>query len=224
MELEVCADAQAAAERGAALILAETDAAITARGQALIAVSGGHTPWAMLQALARHGPDWSRIIIFQVDERDCPVNDDSRNLKHLRDNLPQKARIEAMPVEAGEAGADQYAARLVTVAGEPPVLDVIHLGLGPDGHTASLVPGDPVLEVRDRDVAWTQPYQEHRRMTLTYPVLDRARLAFWLVAGEEKRDALQRLLAEDPGIPAGRVRAARRLVIADSAAAHKTTS
>lgn len=219
MQLEVCADAAAAAERGAELIFARVGKAIAARGQALIAVSGGHTPWAMLGALARLGPDWSRILVFQVDERACPADDDSRNLKHLKETLPAEAHIVAMPVELNEPCPVEYGASLTEAAGEPPVLDVVHLGLGPDGHTASLVPGDPVLEVRDRYAAWTQPYQGHRRMTLTYPVLDHARFVFWLVTGEEKREALRRLLAGDTEIPAGRVRAAHRLVIADRSAA-----
>ncbi|MGH8426669.1 MAG: 6-phosphogluconolactonase [Gammaproteobacteria bacterium] len=223
MKLEICTDADAAAERGAETMFDEIHVAIEARGRALIAVSGGHTPWAMLKSLGKRNLPWDRIVFFQVDERECSADDDSRNLKHLKEALPDLARIEAMPVEAGETGASDYAESLAAVAGKPPVLDVVHLGLGPDGHTASLVPGDPVLEVHDRDVAWTQPYQNHRRMTLTYPVLNRARLVFWLVAGEEKRDALGRLMAADQDIPAGRVQAAKRLVIADATAAGRSS-
>src|SRR5262249_13701926 len=136
-----------------------------------LAVSGGHTPWLMLRALAGEDVPWSALDVFQVDERVAPDGDPDRNLTHLRESLLDKARIHAMPVEAGdlEAAAAEYARAL------PQAFDLVHLGLGPDGHTASLVPGDPVLGVADRDVALTGPYQGRRRMTLTYPVLDRAR-------------------------------------------------
>lgn len=219
MKLEVTASPQAAAARGAALIAAEVGTAVAARGGACIAVSGGHTPWAMLRALARLDVPWAQTTVFQVDERDCDANDNDRNIKYLKECLPKKAQIVAMPVEDGDAGADAYARRLAEAAGAPAVLDLVHLGLGPDGHTASLVPGDSVLAVRDRDVAWTAPYQGHRRMTLTYPALDRARLCMWLVTGREKRAALARLLGGDRSIPAARVATARRIVIADAAAA-----
>ena len=117
---------------------------------------------------------------------------------------------QAPPVQRAAA---RYAASL------PPSLDLVHLGLGPDGHTASLLPGDPVLDVRDRLVAVTREYEGRRRMTLTYPALDSAREVVWLVAGASKRDALAKLLARDESIPAARVAAARQLVVADAAAA-----
>ena len=115
--------------------------------------------------------------------------------------------------------AKQYAATLAKIAGSPPVLDLIHLGLGPDGHTASLVPGDPVLQVSDADVAVTGIYQGRRRITLTYPLLNRARRILWLVTGSEKAGMLVRLRNSDPSIPAGRVNPERALVLADQAAA-----
>jgi 6-phosphogluconolactonase/glucosamine-6-phosphate isomerase/deaminase len=119
-----------------------------------------------------------------------------------------------MPVEASdlERAAADYAASL------PASFDAIHLGLGDDGHTASLVPGDAVLGVTDRDVAVTDVYMGRRRMTLTYPVLDRAAQLLWLVTGPEKAGPLARLLAHDPSIPAGRVNGARSLILADRAA------
>src|SRR5262249_45015874 len=128
--------------------------------------------------------------------------------------------VHAMPVESPDlaAAAARYAQILGEIAGQPPVLDLVHLGLGPDGHTASLVPGDPVLDVTDADVALAGPYQGRRRMTLTYPILDRSRRVLWVVTGGEKADMLSRLAAGDVSIPAGRVRRDRALVLADRAA------
>jgi 6-phosphogluconolactonase len=112
-----------------------------------------------------------------------------------------------------EAAADEYERQL------PDRLDIVHLGLGPDGHTASLVPGDPVLEVSDRRVALTGgPYQGHRRMTLTYPALNAARRIFWLVTGADKREALRKLLEGDTSIPAARVENDEVTLLADRAA------
>ncbi len=219
MRLEVTGSPQEAAKRGAALIAREAKTAVASRGRASIAVSGGHTPWDMLEQLAGLDLPWENIVFFQVDERDCPSDDESRNLKHLKDVLHNKARIEPMGVEDHDAGAAAYEKRLQAWAGIPPVLDLVHLGLGVDGHTASLVPGDPVLRVQDRDVAWSGAYQGTRRMTLTYPLLGRARFVFWLVCGQEKHDALSRLLEGDPVVPATGINATRRLVICDADAA-----
>lgn len=220
MDIEIFDSKEEAAAQGAKLIAEHVTVAIVQRGHACIAVSGGHTPWAMLALLTKRNLPWDKLTVFQVDERNCPQDSDDRNYKHLRENLPVKCHIEAMSVETADGGDTAYAKRLQALAGNPPVLDVVHLGLGPDGHTASLVPNDPVLDVTDRDVAWTEPYQGHRRMTLTYPVINRAHLVFWLVDGVAKRDALAKLMAGDQGIPAGRIHAARQLVIADTEAAH----
>lgn len=228
MQVEVLADADAVARRAASVIAAAARAAVAARGSFVMAVSGGHTPWAMLRALANEEVPWGGVHVMQIDERIAPAGDPDRNLTHLTASLLEHAplppgQIHAMPVEASdlEAGARQYARTLEEVAGSPAVLDLAHLGLGPDGHTASLIPGDPVLSVADRDVALTGVYMGRRRMTLTYPVLDRARQILWLVTGSGKVAMLPRLERGDPSIPAGRVRREEARVLADRAAAGK---
>jgi 6-phosphogluconolactonase len=221
VKLEVLPDADAVARRAAERIAAACRAAVSARGRCALAVSGGHTPWAMLRALANEDVPWSAVHFFQVDERVAPAGDPDRNLTHLRESLPAQAIVHAMRVETRdlEAAAADYARELAQVAGAPPVLDLAHLGLGPDGHTASLVPGDPVLGVADRDVAVTGPYQGRRRMTLTYPALDRAREILWLVTGTDKAPMLARLRDGDAALPAGRVRGDRAVALLDRAAA-----
>jgi len=202
------------------------DAEAVARGRFVLAVSGGHTPWQMLRALAKEEVPWKVVHVVQVDERVAPVGDPDRNLTHLRESLLGQAplptqQLYPMPVEAADldAAARHYARTLQQVAGTPPLLDLAHLGLGPDGHTASLVPNDPVLQVTDRDVALTGRYQNRERMTLTYPILNRSRRILWVVTGGEKADMLARLRAGDRSIPAGRVRQDQALVLADRAAA-----
>ncbi len=228
IEMEVEETAEAVAARAAEVIAAEARLAAAARGRFVLAVSGGRTPWLMLRALAGADLPWPAVHIFQADERVAPEGDPDRNLTHLRESLIdrvplQPAQVHPMPVESADltAAASQYAATLRQIAGGLPVLDLVHLGLGPDGHTASLAPGDPVLEVRNADVAVTGIYQGRRRMTLTYPVLDRARRVLWVVTGSEKAPPLVRLLEGDPAIPAGRVRRDHALLIADKAAAAK---
>jgi 6-phosphogluconolactonase len=226
MEIEVHNDAEAVARVGAAFVAAEARAAIAARGKFIMAVSGGHTPWLMLRALAHEDVPWESVHIVQVDERVAPAGDSDRNLMHLLESLKEigslsSDQIHAMPVEAPdlELAAAQYATVLNQIAGSPPALDLVHLGLGPDGHTASLVPGDPVLNVTDVDVAMTGVYQERRRMTLTYPVINRAQRVLWLVTGKDKAEMVGRLRAGDMSIPAGRVEKDRALILADRAAA-----
>jgi 6-phosphogluconolactonase len=228
MRIEVLADADAVAKKAAELIAAEARDAVAARGRFVMAVSGGHTPWVMLRALADQDVPWKNVHIFQVDERVAPEGDADRNLTHLRASLLEHAplpagQIYAMPVEMTDlqSAAAKYAAELERIAGAQPVLDLIHLGLGPDGHTASLVPGDPVLEVKDRDVAVTGVYQGRNRLTLTYPVINRARLILWLVTGSEKVPMYKRLLTADQSIPAGRVLQKNAVLLADRAAAGK---
>jgi 6-phosphogluconolactonase len=216
LDAEILPDAHAAAERGAELIAGAAAQSIAKRDRFTLAVSGGSTPGAMFAALYGRMP-WGKVTIFQVDERVARDGDPERNLTLLQQSLPPggAADVRPMPVTAHdlEEAAARYAAAL------PERLDLVHLGLGPDGHTASLVPGDPVLEVDDRDVALTGEYEGRRRMTLTYPPLDRARRILWLVTGVDKIDALARLRAGDTSIPAGRIAAANALVIADAAAA-----
>jgi 6-phosphogluconolactonase len=214
-ELVIVPDAASLASRAASFVAERARDAVIDGGPFTFAVSGGKTPWAMFTELAGEEVPWRAVEIFQVDERVAPVGDPDRNLTHLRQSLGKApARLLAMRVEDPdlEAAAAAYSELL------PGRFDLVHLGLGPDGHTASLVPGDPVLEVDDRLVALTQPYQEHRRMTLTYPALARAEEILWLISGEDKRDALSKLLAGDRSIPAGRVQARHSTILADSSA------
>src|SRR6266496_1749366 len=226
MKIEVFADADAVAQQAAAFIAAEARAAVEARGSFVMAVSGGHTPWIMLRDLAREDVPWNAVHVVQVDERIAPEEHPDRNLTHLRESLLEHdplrpEQIYPMPVDSPnlEAACMRYAMTLEEIAGSPPVLDLVHLGLGPDGHTASLVPGDPVLDVKDADVAVTGTYQGRRRMTLTYPIINRSRRVLWVVSGSEKEQMLSRLMAGDESIPAGRVRSDKAVVLADRAAA-----
>jgi 6-phosphogluconolactonase len=226
MKLEVLDDADAVAQAAASAIAADARAAVAARGQFTLAVSGGHTPWIMLRALGNEDVPWQAVHIYQVDERVAPAGDPDRNLTHLRESLLRHAplreeQVHAMPVESADlkSAAAQYAIVLQQTVGSPPVLDLVHLGLGPDGHTASLVPGDPVLKITDADVGVTGVYQGRQRMTLTYPAINRARRVLWVVTGGEKVEMLRRLLAGDESIPAGRVRGDDALVLSDRAAA-----
>jgi len=231
MKIEVYSDAESVALEAAKLIAEEARLAVAARGSFVMAVSGGKTPWLMLRDLAREDVPWSAVRVVQVDERIAPSGHPDRNLTHLRESLLEHAslrpeQIHAMPVESPDldAAAAQYAETLRQISGSPPVLDLVHLGLGPDGHTASLVPGDSVLEINDADVGLTGLYQGRRRMTLTYPILNRSRRVLWLVTGSEKAGMLTRLQAGDVSIPAGRVRADRAVVLADRAAVGQLTN
>ena len=225
MKIEVYTDAESVAREAANRIAKQAREAVAARGKFVIAVSGGKTPWIMLRDLANEDVPWKGVQVVQVDERVAPKGDPDRNLTHLHESLLEHAplrpeQIHAMPVEEGnlEAACLRYAQTLNEIAGSPPVLDLVHLGLGPDGHTASLVPGDPVLGVKTADVALTGIYQGRRRMTLTYPIIDRSRLVLWLVTGDEKSGMLARLQAGDMSIPAGRVSQDHSVVLADRAA------
>lgn len=191
-------------------------AALQSKPRVSLALSGGKTPWPVLELLAEADLDWNRVDIYQVDERVAPAGDPARNLVGLRtallDQVP--ATVHPMPVEA--SNLDEAVIRYAAIF--PEALDLVHLGLGEDGHTASLVPGDPVLDVIDRPVAVTQVYKGHRRMTLTFPALDRAGAIVWIVSGAGKASMIERLLAADPAIPAGRVSQERAVLITDGAA------
>jgi 6-phosphogluconolactonase len=226
MRIEVLADPDAVAKAAAKFIAAGITEAVAERGVFTLAVSGGKTPWQMLRALSVEPVPWKSVHVFQVDERVAPTGDADRNLTHLRNSLREYAPLSAeqihpMPVEEDnlEAAATKYSELLKAIAGSPSTLDLVHLGLGPDGHTASLVPGDPVLEIVDRDVAVTNPYQGRKRMTLTYPILNRARRVLWLVTGADKALMVRRLKAGDTSIPAGRVRQEQGVMLADRDAA-----
>src|SRR5215472_8202780 len=230
MNVEILVDADAVARKAAEIIAAEARATVAERGRFIMAVSGGHTPWKMLRALANEKVPWHGVRVVQVDERVAPAGDPDRNLGHLRESLLEHAplrpeQILAMPVDWPDldAAAIRYAITLKEIAGSPPVLDLAHLGLGPDGHTASLVPQDPVLNVQNADIALTGMYQQRRRMTLTYPIIKRSRRVLWLVNGSEKAEMLARLRAADVSIPAGRVSRDHAVVLTDHAAASQVT-
>lgn len=233
MKIEIFADENEVARAAAGIIAAEARKAVAKRGRFLMAVSGGRTPWAMLRDLASEEVPWNDVHLFQIDERIAPEGDPDRNLSHLHDSLfvnspgalIPRENIHAMNVTAGDpfAGAAEYEKTLQKLCGNPAVLDLAHLGLGPDGHTASLIPGDPVLQVRDRDVSITGEYQRRRRMTLTYPMINRSRMILWLATGSEKAPMIVRLKAADPLIPAGLVEQGNALLLADKSAASIVT-
>ncbi len=223
LEIELFPDADAAAARGAGIIAARI-AAVPAGQRFAMAISGGATPWKMFAGLAAH-PEipWESVDIWQVDERIAPAGHDDRCLTHQAESLPPAAfaRIRPMPVDelesaddrAMNAAADAYSATL------PGTFDLVHLGLGEDGHTASLIPGDPAMDVRDRNIAVTNPYKGRRRMTITFPVLDHAVLALWIVTGADKARVLRKFRDGDSMLPAAHVNARERVVLADAAAA-----
>lgn len=226
MKIDVLADSDSVALAAAAFIAAEAATGVREHGRFVLAVSGGRTARGVLSALADQEIPWHGVHIVQVDERIAAAGHSDRNLTDLRacllDHVPLRGeQIHAMPVEALDlcAAAASYERELSDIAGSPPVIDLAHLGLGVDGHTASLVPGDPVLEVADTDVAVTGAYESRRRMTLTYPILNRARRIIWIVTGGQKSAALSRLLAGDRSVPAGHVNRRHARIFADGAAA-----
>jgi 6-phosphogluconolactonase len=224
--VEVLEDHDAVARAGARALAACAEAAVARRGIFTMALSGGRTPWAMLAELGSYELPWDRIHVFQVDERVAPPGDPDRNLAGIAVSLLRspglpRENVHAMPVDAPdlEAAARRYAAELASVCGRPPVLDVVHLGLGDDGHTASWPPGDSVAAVTDADVGVSGIYRGRRRMTLTPPAVNRSRVVLWMVTGPDKARVLDRMRAGDPTLPASLVRSERSLVLADQSAA-----
>ena len=225
MKTELFPTADQVAAGAAAYLEQEIRFALTHQKSFSLAISGGRTPWEMLKILSKADLPWKRVNLFQVDERVAPDGHADRNLTQLFQAIAgtpmvTQLRIFPMPVLAEdlEEGCREYTQVLDEVT-EGKGLDLIHLGLGSDGHTASLVPGDGVMEVQDRLVACTQnTYQGRIRMTLTYPLLNSAKQLLWIVTGDEKQKMVQRLLQQDPSIPAGRIRQENALLLVDKAA------
>jgi 6-phosphogluconolactonase len=210
-ELRTFDDHAELARAAARFVVESAHLAVNSKGRFNLAVSGGSAPHAMFKVFAASPMPWAQTVIYQVDERVVGIDDPQRNLRMLRETLPAIAVVRPMPVDEVnlERAADDYAASL------PEWFDLVHLGLGPDGHTASLVPGDAVLDVTDRDVAISGEYQGNQRMTLTYPGLAKAKQLLWVVTGPDKRRALNMLVRGDRSIPAGRVEARSSTVMAD---------
>lgn len=226
LAFEVHPDAYAVAHRAVTFIATQARKAISARGRFIVALSGGGTPEIMLHQLAAEALDWRRVHIVQVDERIAPTGGPHRNLTQLRAALLEHVpiptgQIHAMPVTCSDlvTAALDYNRQLTDIAGSPPMLDLVHLGLGGDGHTASLMPGDAALDITDAEVAISGIHHGWRRMTLTYPIINRARAILWLVTGEQKSAVVSRLLRGDNTMPAGRITNAPALLLLDEAAA-----
>ena len=225
MQICVLDDANGAAAYAAKRIGEAARRAVLERGSCSLALSGGSTPGPTQSVLAYENIPWANVHIFQVDERAVPVDSPQRNFANIRTVLLSRApipdeNIHPMPVDTADldAGAKAYERELTNVLGSPPILDLVHLGLGADGHTASLTPGDADLCAAS-DVAISGVYEGSRRMTLTYSMLNRSREILWLVLGEDKAAMARRLVAGDASIPAGRIEAARAIIVADKAAA-----
>jgi len=213
MDLRVTADAAAAATEAADWVAHQLRGAARRRGVASLAVSGGSTPAAMFAALALHELPWEDITVFQVDERVAPDGHPERNSALLA-AFPPGVSLQPMPVTAADlsAAADRYATQL------PPRIDVVHLGLGDDGHTASWPPGDPVADSTDT-VAISREYRGFVRMTLTPLAVNAARHRLVLAAGRDKAAPLERWLLGDETLPIARVRLSDTVAVVDSAAA-----
>lgn len=216
------ADAAATEAAAAEFIAARLSGCVRERGEATLAVSGGRTPWGMFARLAAFDIAWGRVHLFQVDERIAADGSDERNWTHwlaspLAARIPRD-RQHPMPVGHADAAA-RYEAALRQQCGDPPVIDVVHLGLGDDGHTASLFAGDPLLAEPARDIGRSLPHLGLQRLTLTLPALARARSIAWLVLGAARRDAVRRLVAGDLSIAASHVERARATLFTDPAAA-----
>lgn len=211
---------QGTADDAAAWVAARAVATIERTGRFVWAVSGGSTPALFLEALATHDRvDWGAVHLFQVDERIAPADSPDRNDTMIRERFVDRVpavRYHPMPVEADDLGSAivDHLTDLERLCGSPARLDLIQLGLGDDGHTASLVPGDAVLEAAD-DLAVTATYKGTRRLTMTAPLLNRANERLFLVTGAGKDDALGRLAEGDPGIPGSLITADHTFLATD---------
>lgn len=195
------AAAQACGDR----ILELLDAARGERGMATLAVSGGSTPRLMFEWMAQRPFDWTGIGLFQVDERCVPPDDDQSNYRMTREALLSRAPIpesqvhhvdtSLAPDEAARVYTEEIRGLLKPKPGELPVFDVIQLGLGPDAHTASLFPGEPLVKDREGLAAavWVEKFKQHR-VTLLPGVLQHARHRLCLVTGGDKAEALREVL------------------------------
>ncbi|MEY3544733.1 MAG: 6-phosphogluconolactonase [Cyanobacteriota bacterium] len=230
-KLEVASDATQLARQCAEQIAALIDLALDQRDRAHIALSGGTTPAAAYRVLNQEHLPWNRVDVVLGDERWVPPTDPASNARMLRDTLLAEggpgaaARFHPVPTELASpsASVDAFEAYVRELCpGDPPRFDVMLLGLGDDGHTASLFPGTPATQERTRLVT-IGAGKGLERISLTAPVLSAARQVIVLVSGAGKRQALQRLL--DPAEPAERTPAklvqpqAPVLVLADTEAA-----
>lgn len=225
MRLEIAPTPADAGQLAGRLLGAVLAVAIRKRGRACVALSGGSTPEPLYAALASQVLDWSAVHVFQVDERVTPRGDSARNLTLLEDLLVNRGplsrrNLHPMWVERADLddAAAAYEAELREFAGEPPALDAIHLGLGTDGHTASLFSGDPALQVQEQGVAATGEHAGYRRLTLTLPLINRARSIIWFITGAGKAELLEELRAGGGPFPGARVSRRRAVIVADAAA------
>ncbi|HSF52227.1 MAG TPA: 6-phosphogluconolactonase [Algoriphagus sp.] len=228
MEIRTFQTANVVAKEAASFIADRIRENLSKKGFFTMAISGGRTPWEMIKELAAEDLPWEKVYLFQVDERIAPDGHQDRNLTQLFNTiqgtrLMTRLNIFPMPVIAEDLdqACEEYADYIKTIT-ETGKLDLIHLGMGADGHTASLIPGDEVLEVMDKNVAMTStPYQGRNRMTLTYPLINQAEKILWIITGEEKAEMLERLLQQDPTIPAGRINQNNAIILTEECAAVK---
>lgn len=221
MKVRTEADARQAAAAAAAHIAGRARDVVAARRRFALGVSGGSSPLPMFDALADSDVPWEFVHLYQVDERLVRADSAQRNFAAIRERLLDRVtipprQVHPMPVEQDDAhaAAADYAETLARTLGPGGSLDLVHLGLGADGHTASLLPGDPALE-EAAAVIVSQAYQGARRLSLSAAVLSAAHERVWLVTGADKHDALARLLRGDPAIPAGRLDRRRSIVFTD---------
>lgn len=228
MEIRTFQSANEVAKEAAAYIADRIRENLTKKGFFTMAISGGRTPWEMIKELAQEDLPWEKVFLFQVDERIAPDGHQDRNLTQLFNTIQgtkMMTRLNIFPMQVIAEDLDhacqEYADHIKKIT-ESGKLDLIHLGIGTDGHTASLIPGDDVLEVQDKNVALTSsPYQGRNRMTLTYPLINQAEKILWIITGEEKAEMLERLLQQDPKIPAGKISQSQAIILTEESAAVK---